>query len=145
MISRLNKKHAYNLNMEILTHVTPLRGIRKENLIWKIQVPSGLNNFIQRLGRNCIPARENLQGESMKCPTMCVFYDKEIITIQHTFFKSPNSEKCLKERCVWNFVDHQLVHSDYLLEFLVAVMESLNCSQFFFQLLVNAKQTFWEG
>ena len=68
----------------------------------------------------------------MKFPTMCVFYDKEIITIQHTFFKSPNSEKCLKETCVWNFVDYQLVHSDYLLEFLVAVMESLNCSQIFF-------------
>jgi len=118
--------------MENLTYVTPLWGIRKDNLIWKIQVPSRLKSFIWRLGRNCIPARENLQGESMKFPTMCVFYDKEIITIQHTFFKSPNSEKCLKETCVWNFVDYQLVHSDYLLEFLVAVMESLNCSQIFF-------------
>lgn len=56
------------------------------------QVSSRPKSFIWRLSRNCILARENLQGESMKCPTMCVFAIKRL-RLSNIPFSSPQIVK----------------------------------------------------
>lgn len=65
-------RSAYHNIMETMLDVSHLKAEADWMLVWKLQIPHNIKQFIWRLLRGCLPTRYNLRTKQITCPLHCV-------------------------------------------------------------------------
>lgn len=99
------------------------------NLIWNLEVPPKVKNFIWRVCRNCLPTRMRLKDKGVNCTSICNFCEGNFENSCHLFFTCYKSIQVWQKEGLWFAIDACIDHGENFAEIFFAVCDRLSTAQ----------------
>lgn len=71
-------------------------------MIWKLEIPLCVRNFIWRACRDCLPVLWCLQMKEVQCSATCVIWDIDLENCWHLLITCSLSRECWKNSGFWS-------------------------------------------
>lgn len=98
----------------------------KWDMLWKIEAPPKVKNFVWRVCRNCLPTRSRLGDKGVNCRSLCCCCDNNIETSCHLFFACSLSRNVWIQKGLWNYVDECLTEGECFAEVFFLICDKLS-------------------
>ncbi|GAU38127.1 hypothetical protein TSUD_318140 [Trifolium subterraneum] len=136
-------KSAYRYCIEDTLDISHLQVQGNWNLIWQIQAPPKIKNFIWRLCRNCIPTRTRLLQKGVNCPCNCVLCDDETEDSLHVFMFCDTVKQAWYNTGLWPIIQQRLTGDNNMAELVFSILQVLASEQM--SIFVTVLWSMWQS
>ena len=123
-------KSAYRLCVTEIADNSHMHANGRWNLIWKLNVPPKIKNFLWRVCRGCFPTRARLNSRGVSCPLDCVHCNHNYEDSIHILIECPKAVQVWRNANLWDIID-RVIHQDYntsdLIFTLLQILSSGQC------------------
>lgn len=113
--------NAYRICMNEIVGNSHLHVHGRCNLIWKLEVPLKVENFIWRMCRGCFPMRARLSRRGVSCPIDYVLCGSNYEDIIHVLLEYPKANQVWRDVNIWDNIN-MVVHQNYNIDALICTL-----------------------
>ncbi|CAJ2643989.1 unnamed protein product [Trifolium pratense] len=122
-------KSAYRYCIEDTLDLSHLKVPGDWNLVWQIQAPPKVKNFMWRLCRNCIPTRTRLLQKGVNCPGECVLCATEIEDSIHIILSCEVARQVWQKSGFLNTIQQHLTVNNNIADLVFSILQVLTAEQ----------------
>lgn len=93
--------------------------------LWALKLPPKVKIFLWRLGRNCLPVRDNLQKKRISVPLVCGLCNNGMENNWHLFISCRFAQDCWHESKLYDMIESSSLNAESFTELFFMLLSKL--------------------